>query len=91
MPHIVLGLFVGMIQMSREMDVTTWFCVMEKALVRLLGRYSLHFEPVGPTVEHHGKRQPCVANIEEFLERAYAEQPDIWRLITDDGRLWPRE
>lgn len=89
LPHITLGLFVAMVQMSYEQDITNWFCVMEKALVRLLARYSLHFEPVGSTVEYHGQRQPCYADIDQFLERAKAEQPDIWKLITDDGRLWP--
>lgn len=89
LPHIVLGLFIAMVKISREIGVTTWFCVMERALLRLLKRYSLYFEPVGPTVEHHGERQPCFANIEEFLERAKTEQPDIWTLITSNGTSKP--
>jgi N-acyl amino acid synthase of PEP-CTERM/exosortase system len=88
MPHISLGLFVAMVSMSREMGVSTWFCVMERALVRRLARYSLHFQPIGPIVEHHGKRQPCYADIDGFLKRAKLEQPDIWELITDNGALW---
>lgn len=86
LPHITLGLFVGMVKMSYELGITTWFCVMEKALVRLLARYSLHFTPVGPVVDYHGKRQPCYANIEEFLNRVKLEQPEIWELITDHGK-----
>jgi N-acyl amino acid synthase of PEP-CTERM/exosortase system len=86
LPHITLGLFVAMVRMSYELGITTWFCVMEKALVRLLARYSLHFIPVGPVVEYHGKRQPCYANVEEFLDRVRQEQPEIWKLITDNGR-----
>ena len=86
LPHISLGLFIAMLKMSQELGISTWFCVMERALVRRLARYSLHFEPIGPIVEHHGKRQPCYANIDEFLERAKAEQPDIWELITDNGK-----
>jgi N-acyl amino acid synthase of PEP-CTERM/exosortase system len=89
LPHIVLGLFVAMVRMSRQLDLSSWVCVMEKALVRLLSRYSLHFIPVGPAVEHHGLRQPCYADIEEFLARAKAEQPEVWRLITDGGEPWP--
>jgi len=91
LPHISLGLFIAMVKMSQELGISTWFCVMERALVRRLARYSLHFEPVGPVVEHHGKRQPCYANIDEFLKRARTEQPDIWKLITDDGKLWPAD
>jgi len=83
LPHIVLGLFISMLQLSRDLGIQEWFCVMEKALVRLLDRYSLHFEPVGPAVEYHGLRQPCVANIDEFLLRAKAERPEIWELITE--------
>jgi N-acyl amino acid synthase of PEP-CTERM/exosortase system len=74
-----------MVKMSHELGVTDWFCVMEKALVRLLARYSLHFKPIGPAVEYHGMRQPCYANIDQFLERARAEQPSIWELITEGG------
>jgi len=91
LPHITLGLFIAMVKMSHEMGVKTWFCVMEKALVRLLARYSLYFEPIGPTIEYHGKRQPCYADIDKFLARVKAEKPDIWRLITANGAYWPTE
>lgn len=88
LPHIVLGLFTGMVRMSAENGIEHWFCVMEPALVRLLTRYGLHFMPYGPIVEYHGQRQPCYARIDDFLKKAYEERPDVWRLITDDGRLW---
>ena len=91
LPHVTLGLFIAMVKMSYEMGITTWFCVMEKALVRLLARYSLYFEPIGPAIEYHGKRQPCYADINKFLARVKAEQPDIWRLITANGAYWPTE
>lgn len=89
LPHLILGLFLGMVRMSVQHGITHWFCVMEPALVRLLSRYELHFTPYGPTVEYHGKRQPCYAYIDEFLARARKSRPDVWELITDGGRLWP--
>lgn len=87
-PHIILGLFIGMIKMSAEKGIKHWFCVMEPALIRLLSRYGLYFTPCAPKVNYHGIRQPCYAHIEEFLERAHKERPDVWELITNDGQLW---
>jgi len=86
LPHITLGLFIAMVKMSHEQGIKTWFCVMEKALVRLLARYSLHFEAIGPSVEYHGERQPCYADIDQFLKRLHREQPGIWNLITQEGK-----
>lgn len=87
-PHIVLGLFVGMVRMSAEHGIKHWLCVMEPALVRLLGRYGLHFYPKGQSVHYHGIRQTCYTDIDDFLARAYEENQEVWSLITDNGKYY---
>lgn len=79
---LTLLLMHEIVRMSRENGVTDWFAVMEPALLRLLSRFGIHFNPVGPQVEYHGLRQPCYAKAEELLERMREEQYDVWSFIT---------
>lgn len=87
--HLPLGLIRGCVQMSAEYGITHWTCIMEPALLRLLGRLGLHFTPVGPMVDFHGRRQPCWAELDTLLRGVWRERPEVWEVITDRGRLWP--
>lgn len=87
--HLPLGLIRSCVEMSAREGITHWAAVMEPALLRLLTRLGIHFNPLGPLVDHHGRRQPCWADLDTLLRRVYAERPDVWDVITDGGRLWP--
>ena len=87
--HITLGLIASLVQMSAENGVSVWCSVMEWALLRLLTRIGIHFTPIGPQVEHHGKRQPCYSSLDTLLVRAKSERPDVWEILTNEGRAWP--
>lgn len=89
LPHITLGLFNAIVTMSATNGVSHWYAIMEPTLMRLLGRFGIHFNPIGPMVDYHGKRQPTVGCIDEILARIHAERPDVWDIITDEGRIWP--
>lgn len=80
-PNMTLGLIQWLVSYSRAQKLTHWCAVMEPHLLRLLARLGIHFEPHGELVEFHGRRQPCIAELEPMLRRAQAERPDIWRLI----------
>ncbi len=88
-PHITLGLFVAIVHMSAKHGITHWYAVMEPALRRLLKRFSIDFTAIGPMIDYHGKRQPCVAAVGEVLAKMEANCPDVWKLITDNGKVWP--
>ncbi|MEQ6342671.1 MAG: PEP-CTERM/exosortase system-associated acyltransferase [Gammaproteobacteria bacterium] len=88
-PHIVIGLFGGIVQMSAEYGITHWYAVMEPALLRLLRRFSIHFEPVGPLIDYHGKRQPCVAVAGEVMAAMENGCFEVWKVITKNGTIWP--
>ncbi len=87
--HITLGLIAGLVQMSVEHHITHWYAVMEPALLRLLTRTGIHFRPLGPLVDYHGKRQPGIAALDELLTTVQRERPDVWEVITDCGRDGP--
>jgi N-acyl amino acid synthase of PEP-CTERM/exosortase system len=57
-PHITFGLLRGLLGICLEYDIAVLAAVMEPALLRILTRLGLNFEPVGPLVEYHGLRQP---------------------------------
>ena len=87
--HLPLGLIKSCVEMSVREGMTHWAAVMEPALLRLLTRLGIHFNPLGSLVEYHGRRQPCWVDLDAMLARVHAERPDVWEVITDGGRLWP--
>ena len=89
-PNMTLGLIEGLIAMSLDNGIFYWCAVMEKPLLRLLSRLGIHFENIGPLVEYHGRRQPCVLELRTMLERVHAERPDVYEILTDGGRHWDR-
>ena len=63
--------------------------VMEPALLRMLRSLGIYFEKLGPSVVYHGRRQPCFCELDRLLRTTWAERPDIWEVLTENGRLWP--
>ncbi|MDH3979091.1 MAG: PEP-CTERM/exosortase system-associated acyltransferase [Gammaproteobacteria bacterium] len=88
-PHLILGLFAAIVKMSAEHHVTHWYAVMDVSLLRLLTRFGINFMPMGGQVDYHGLRQPCFGSVDEVLAGIWEKRPDIWRLITADGVVWP--
>ena len=78
-PYITFGLIRGIVEVCREHKISHISAVMEPALIRILGRFGLHFEGLGDLVEFHGVRQPCVASIADLVERNRAEGTLLWQ------------
>jgi N-acyl amino acid synthase of PEP-CTERM/exosortase system len=88
-PNTSLGLMQAIVAMAARGGVTHLCAVMEPTLLRMLSRLGIHFKPLGPRVEYHGRRQPCYSNLDELLARIWVERPDVWEVITREGGLWP--
>ena len=86
-----LCLMRGIVEASGRANLTHWCAIMESSLLRLLRATAIHFQPVGPTVDFHGVRQPAVGAIDTVLDRIRREQPVVWSFITDDGSLWNKK
>ena len=84
-----LGLMQGVLRLSGPMGLTHWCAVMEHALLRLLRLSAVHFQSLGPAVEHRGLRQPCWASIDALLTRVRREHSALWDYLTEGGALWP--
>lgn len=84
-----LGLMQGVVRLSSRTSLTHWCAVMEPSLLRLLRASGIHFQPLGPAIEHHGLRQPCVTPISALLGRLRRERPAVWDYVTEAGALLP--
>lgn len=89
-PNMIIGLLEGLIRMSLEHGLLYLCAVMERPLLRLLERLGIHMANIGPLVEYHGRRQPCILNLETMLQEVHAERPDVWEILSDGGRHWQR-
>jgi N-acyl amino acid synthase of PEP-CTERM/exosortase system len=67
MPHLTLGLMRGILQLGVSRQVQYLCACMRPALLRLLRQLGLKFRPIGPAVDYHGLRQPCIASIDDLL------------------------
>jgi N-acyl amino acid synthase of PEP-CTERM/exosortase system len=87
LPHISLGLIAAVLRMAHDHGVSHFYAVMEPALLRLLGRFGIIFNRIGPDVDYHGKRTPCLGAIGEILPNIHSACPAVWDLITNRGEL----
>jgi len=87
-PHLILGLFACLIDLSRTHNVTYWYCVMEPALFRYLDSLGIHFNKMGPLVDYHGKRQPGGAPVEDILAGVLEKNIQVWNMFTNAGKYW---
>ncbi|MGX2038834.1 PEP-CTERM/exosortase system-associated acyltransferase [Methylocaldum sp. MU1018] len=88
-PHITLGLFQAIVQMSAENNIKLWYAVMEQQLLRLLKRFGIRFTPIGEPVNYHGLRIPCIGPVDDVLSGIKRDCPGVWEFITQKGTLWP--
>lgn len=93
LPHLTIGLFRGIVQMSARAEVSHWYAVMETRLIRSLHRFGIDFPVIGDAVEYHGSRHPCMGAALEVLDGVKRQMPPVWEFITagsDLSRLEPR-
>ncbi|WP_298447374.1 PEP-CTERM/exosortase system-associated acyltransferase [uncultured Marinobacter sp.] len=91
MPYISLGLFSAILQMSVKHGITHWMAVMEPAQLRLLKRFGVEFDHVGPVMEYHGRRRPAFTEAASLIEGMRNRRPDVWSLVTEGGRYIPEK
>ncbi|MGH8580236.1 MAG: PEP-CTERM/exosortase system-associated acyltransferase [Gammaproteobacteria bacterium] len=87
MLHPLLGLFVWVIRASAHHELAYLYALMEPALDRVFKRFGLCFDRISPPVQHHGVRHVHTAHIPNFLSTLQRLRPEVWELLTDEGRL----
>ena len=80
-PHLSVGLLRAVATLAAEHGITTVCAAMAPSLLRLLKRFGLQFEPLGPPIEYHGIRQPCIADCEALLAGMADHQPEYYPIV----------
>lgn len=82
MPFITLGLLGGVLGICFEYEITHLAAVMEPPLIRILRRLGLDFKPIGGLVEHHGLRQPCIAQLADLIQHSRDSESLVWQYVS---------
>ena len=82
MPFIIVGLLGGVLGICLEYGITHLAAVMEPPLIRILRRLGLDFVPIGGLVEHHGLRQPCIAELADLIQHLRDSENLVWQYIS---------
>jgi len=82
MPHLTLGLMRGILQLGVSRQVQHLCACMRPALLRMLKQLGLSFQPIGPAVEYHGFRQPCIASIDDLLSGLAAHRAELCSIVS---------
>lgn len=89
LPHPILGIIKAFVLMSWERKINYLYAGMEPRLSRRFQRFGLLFQPISPLVDYHGPCRAYLATLPQMMQEIFVYYPDIWRLLTDDGTIWP--
>jgi N-acyl amino acid synthase of PEP-CTERM/exosortase system len=81
LPHITLGLMLGVAIVSESYGISHLSAVVSPALLRILGSFGMEFLALGSIVDYHGKRQPCIAAVTDLLHGVARKNPDYYQFI----------
>ena len=87
-PLIRLYLLRGILAASQDLGLTHWCALMEPSLIRLLAATGIQFEAIGPLVDAHGHRQPCVARIDAAVECGRVSHPHYYATVAQPSLAW---
>lgn len=89
-PNIGLALVVGVIHVCSKYGISHWLSIMDPTLNRLLSYYGSNLDPIGPLFNYYGMRRPYHSQLNVVLDRMYKTHRDVWELMTDHGKVWPK-
>jgi len=80
--YLTIALFACLIKMSEENDIYYWYAVMEPALIRYFSSLGIYFVGIGPLVDYHGIRQPCMIKVSDLLDGVAKKDLSLWEMMT---------
>ena len=92
-PHLILGLFKEIYQVSKKLGITHWYMITEKKLWYALKRFDLIFRQIGEPVNYHGQRIPYLGIVEDIEQHLMKKHMDLYKnfLVGLDKQYWPAE
>lgn len=88
-PHTVLGLLVAVAQISVRYRLAYLYMGMEPSCARLLQGFGVCFTPISPLIDYYGPCRSYLGSVSEIEDSTHQTNPEIWKLLTNDGALQP--
>ena len=79
--ELLVYLFKAVYQVSLDLGVSHWVCMMPTALQLRMAMLGVTFEAVGEPVDYHGLRQPCVGVAHRILSSLEVDNPEMYKFI----------
>lgn len=83
--YLTLALIACGVKLSAENNIDYWYALMEPSLQRLVSALGVPFDQIGPLVDYHGLRQPCLIKVDALLEGVAKKNIHYWNLLTNNG------
>ena len=77
-PRVTLGLWRLIYQESKKLHIQYWYAAMERCLARLLRKFAMDFEEIGPTTMYNGVRIPFFTSIEDVESSMAYNKPELF-------------
>lgn len=79
--EVMRYLFKAVYQLSLDLGVSHWVCMMPAALQIRMAALGVQFDAVGPPTDYHGIRQPCVGVAHRVLSYLEANENGMYNFI----------
>jgi len=80
-PYILVGLYMGTVELARAQNIETLFLLSEPRLVKHLRNLGLAIHTIGGPVEHHGTRIPSMLDTRTVGEQLKVIFPPMHRTV----------
>ncbi|MFI3221226.1 MAG: PEP-CTERM/exosortase system-associated acyltransferase [Methylococcales bacterium] len=84
---ITLALFACAVKISSEHNILYWIALIEPALKRVVAPLGINVTQIGPLVDYHGTRVPCVIKVADLLNSIAEKDIDYWAMVTNNGQI----
>lgn len=86
-PYMALGLFAGILEVMVLEKLSHVCAIIDPALLRMLRRIHLYFQPVGGLVDFHGRRQPVITSCSDLYGGMKALPQSHLNIVNKNGTL----
>lgn len=84
--HITLALVAASLRISIENDIHYWFAFTGTGVIRVISKFGIYLNQIGPTVDFQGKRSPHIIDLRVMVKDVAEKNVEFWQMLTDNGK-----
>lgn len=90
-PHLLVGLYLGTLELARLNGIETLFMLTEPRLAKHFARLGVKVEQIGRPVEHRGRRVPSMMKVRSIIEGLNFIVRPLYKVIAEEVRRAVRD